>query len=464
MKNNPLIEETPMVKIKSKFKRKEQSHTTSSKAVAHIIGMNEAIPICAEACACCWDRPVPIKYEAKATYVAKRARIGHTSVLEHSNYVVYVSVDASLEEELIEFLDWCHYVNTKAVKSSDGSRWHLIVGGSFRAFSDIYRETDDLNNTVLKAITGNLYTYANSAAFEDICELKLLDRSMFNNIIEPDENCCLLTDMNAKGFETDRFKIIGVDSIEKLYNNLYRVDEDAASKITTYDLIKFVSVTILFKNMSRIITQQLVRHRNGITQESQRYVDYSGACFNSPDLFRPDKYDPDHKYNIEFGDSKFDLTLSELGDALCGIYSNLTDPNKVGVENTLLKEDARGYLPLNVQSRKVFMTFTYKSLFKFLDLREDQSAQAEIRSYAQEIGNVFRENTKFNTKEIMNLYTQPRLLVSDPFSIDIDMGESEEVVELTENDYIAAAGLDVNDGSSEEVISDYSNLKNGDEV
>lgn len=462
MKNNPLIEETPMVKIKSKFKRKEQSHSTSSKAVAHIIGMNEAIPICAEACACCWDRPVPTKYEAKAEYVAKRARIGHTSVLEHSNYVVYISIDISLEEELIEFLDWCHYVNTKAIKSSDGSRWHLIVGGSFRAFSDIYRETDDLNNSILKAITGNLYMYANSAAFEDICELKLLDKSMFNNIIEPDEDCCLLTDKNSKGFETDKFKIIGVDSIEKLYNNLYKVDEDAASKITTYDLIKFVSVSILFKNMSRTCTHQLVRHRNAITQESQRYVDYSEACFSSPDMFKPNRYDSTYKYDIEFAGTKFKLTLMELGNTMCNIYSKLITPTNTGM--VMLKEDARAFLPSNVQCKKIFMTFTYKSLFKFLNLREDPAAQAEIRLYAEELGNVFRENTKFNTKEVMDLYTQPKLLVSDPFSIDVDMGETEEVIELTEEDYIAAAGLDVEDESSEEIVNDYSNLKNGDEV
>ena len=460
--NNPLANENAVIKIKKKMKKQDSIVTESGAIKVELIGMNNAIPICAEACSCCWDKQTPDDYAGKAEYIAKRSKIGHTSVLEHSNYVLYMSIDSSYSDELITFLDWVNYLHTKLVKSSDGSRWHLILGGSFRGFADIYREADDLNNPILKAITGNLYTYANSAAFIDVCSLGLLDQSMFKNI-EPDENCCILTNENTTGFEVDLFKIIGVDDISKLYTNLYNADEDAASNITTYDLIKFVTISVLFKNMSRTCTHQLVRHRNAITQESQRYVDYSKSCFSNPADFENGKYDKDHKYRIRFATSaQMNLTLDEIGKAMCDIYGMLHNPAIAGQGNALLKQDARAFLPSNVQCKKIYMTFTYKSFFKFLNLREDPAAQAEIRTYAKALGDVFRENTKFETKEIMDLYTQPRLLIADPFTFDVDMGEHEEVIDLTPEDYIKAAGLEST--GDEEETNNSTNLKNGDEV
>ena len=459
--SNPLANENAVIKIKKKMKKQDIIYESGAIKV-ELIGMNNAIPICAEVCSCCWDKQIPDDYAGKAEYIANRSRIGYASILEHSNYVLYLSIGSSYSDDLIAFLDWVNYLHTKLIKSSDGSRWHLILGGSFRGFADIYRESDDLNNPILKAITGNLYMYANSAAFTDICSLGLLDQTMFKNI-EPDENCCILTNEAAVEFEVDLFKIIGVDDISKLYTNLYNADEDAASNITTYDLIKFVTVSVLFKNMSRTCARQLVGHRNTITEESQIYADYNKSCFYNPVDFENGKYDKDHKYRIRFATSaQMNLTLDEIGKAMCDIYGMLHNPAIAGQEHALLRHDAIAFLPNNAQYKKIYMTFTYKNLFKFLNLKENPSAQAEIRTYAKALGDVFRENTKFETKEIMDLYTQPRLLVADPFTFDVDMGEHEEVIDLTPEDYIKAAGLGGTD--NEEEVSNLSNLKNGDEV
>lgn len=457
---NPLINENTKVKIKKMFNKKNNEEPTFGTVDVQLIGMNNAIPICAEACACCWDRPVPEDYFNKANYIAKRSKIGHTSVLEHSNYVLYISVDSCFEKNLIEFLGLCKYLNKEVMRSTDGSRWHLILGGSFRAYSDLYREANDLNNPILKAITGNLYTYANSSMFEDICELGLMDKNRFIDI-EPDDNFNILTDESFTGFENDLFKIIGIDDVSKLYTNLYKADKDAVSQISTYSLSKFATITVLFKNMSRTCTHQLVRHRNAITQESQRYVDYSKSCFSSPDTFKPDKYDSEHKYTIRFGpSSQMHLTLSEIGKAMCDIYSMLSNPAITGNNYALLKEDARAFLPSNVQCKKIYVTFTYKNLFKFLDLREDKAAQAEIRMYAESLGEAFRSNTKFNTKEIIKLYTKPNLLIEDPFKIDLVLEEKEEINEITEEDYIKAIGLD----PISEEDKNNNKYKNGDDV
>ena len=447
MSTNPIANEGFLGKIKTKIGKKEETNTiTTGKIDTYLLGVNNAMNICANACACCWDKEIPDDYQGQAEYVAKRSRIGHTSVLEHSNFVVYLNVDKSYTDELVDFLDICNYLHTRSVKSSDGESWHVVIGGSYRGYCDLYRETDDLNNPVLKAITGILYTYAHSGAFEDICKLGLLEKDRFMNI-EPDENFNILSKFDHV-IEEELFDIMGIDSLSKLYTNLYNVSKDAAAKITTFDMIKFATVSVMFKNMSRTCTHQLVRHRNAITQESQRYVDYSQSCFSSPADFKPERYDAEHKYTVRFGpSSQMHLTLGEIGEAMCGIYSQLHNPAVTGKEYALMREDARAFLPSNVQCRKIYMTFTYKSLLKFLDLREDKAAQAEIRKYAVNLGTWFRSHTEFETAEICNTYLQPRLLIQDPFNIDIDEGIVEEQVEMTEEDYIRATGLDKEDAT-----------------
>ena len=55
----------------------------------------------------------------------------------------------------------------------------------------------------------------------------------------------------------------------------------------------------------------------------------------------------------------------------------------------LKKEEARAFLPSNVNCGKLYMTFTVFSLLKFLELRTDPHAQYEIRQYAQTIKEKF---------------------------------------------------------------------------
>ena len=141
-------------------------------------------------------------------------------------------------------------------------------------------------------------------------------------------------------------------------------------------------MTVLFKNMSRTCTHQLVRHRNGITQESQRYVNYSNADFADPCEFK-DKYNSNEKYLINFNGQEMYMTLKEIGEAEIGIYRDLS--NKEKNPEYLLKEDARAFLPSNVRCKKIYITFTFNTLSKFLELRQDSAAQAEIRTYANAI-------------------------------------------------------------------------------
>lgn len=441
--SNPLANESGLEKLKNTFKgkKKEESIRTGHIETA-IVGMNRAIDIVAEACACCWDKQIPDDYEGRADYVGRRTKTGHTSILEHSNFVTYLKINETYTEDLINYLSWNRYLHHKLYKNSVGD-WCMLLGGTYRGFSDIYLNTDDLNNAVLKAVASLLYTYAPSAAFVDICNYGLMDKTRFYDA-EPDaENIPILTKFYHEPVaDNQMFTVLGLDDVQTLYTSLHRIDAEFAESLTTGDLLEFVTVTVLFKNMSRTCTHQLVRHRNGITQESQRYVDYTESSFASPTEFKPGKYDENHKYNIRFGpSSNLSMTLAEIGQAMCNIYGMLSNPVITGKEHALLREDARAFLPGNVKCRKIYMTFTYRMLFKFLQLREAKGAQAEIRLYAAALGDWFRDHTAFCTKEITDTYTLPKLKIEDPFKIDINEGIEETVTELTEDDYIRAAGL-----------------------
>ncbi len=438
---NPFIETSSTSgKIKTSIggtkSNKKEPVYKSSNIRAAVVSMNDGIRICAEAAACCWDKKVPESYEDKAEYVAKRVRIGHTSILEHSNFVIYLGVDDFYLKDLVEFLSICTYLNTSVVHSNDGNKFHVLVGGSFRAYSDLYISTKDLNNPILQAVTGRLF-YTNSAAFEDIIKMGLLNKDNFTNI-DPTDCPELISDSMVESNEL--FDIVSIDNPHKFYKNLYNIDKEAASVFTMRDIIPFLSATIMIKDMSRIITQQVTRHRNGITQESQRYVDYSDSMFNDPCKFVP-KYDSAHKYSIKFADKSMDLTLSEIGDSIISIYNQLNDPSIAGKEYALKREDARAFLPENTRCRKLYITFTFKNLLKFLELREDNAAQAEIRHYAETLGEWFRNNTDFKTKEISNNYLMPKLLCKDLISFYDNIDVAEEVMDITEEDYIIAAGL-----------------------
>lgn len=447
MSNNPFVANPVIGKIKTKLGGKKKNSETETIGLgsvrAYLIGMNNAFPICAEASACCWDKPVPETYDKIADYVGRRSKTGHTSILEHSNFVIYLEVDNSFTDDLLKFCNTIKYLNTFIEKSNDGSYWHVLIGGSYRGYSDLYRETNDLNGIILQNITSILYTYSNVGAFEDICELGLLNRQMFTNT-EPDENFKLLTtEFENDEVDFDLFKVLGLDSMKKLYGNLREINEEAAKKVSVFDMMKFATITVLFKNMSRTCTHQLVRHRNAITQESQRYVNYSESCFSSPAVFKPDKYDPNHKYAIRFASSgMMYLTLDDIGEAICNIYGQLQNAAITGNNYQLLKEDARAFLPGNVQCRKIYMTFTLKSFVKFLNLREDKHAQAEIRMYATAVGDWFRNNSEFKTKELCDLYTKPRLLIEDPFNFDENLGITEEVFTVSDEEYEQANGLE----------------------
>lgn len=352
-----------------------------------LVSMNDGVRICSEACACCWDKKIPNEYNELCNYIGRRAKIGHTSILEHSSFITVTRVpfftleedfkkNTNFVESLVDVLCACRYVNVR-VKSDDSNYWFLI-GGSYRGYGEIFKRlsinADIVSNAFTRALTGPIYGYLRPECMLDLIVDNILDVNSFNGV-EPDPVTDTFTPMKRK-YVSDKVEVISVDDIIKIRRNLFDIVK--SDIFTNDDIMRVAYLTVLFKDISRTATHQLVRHRNGITQESQRYVDYSNAGFADPTEFKPDKYDKNKNYVIKFCGKEFNLTSSQLGEELIGIYQDMIDQG-------MMKEDARAFLPSNVKCRKLYMTFTYQTFLKFLKLRTATAAQAEIRSFAMDL-------------------------------------------------------------------------------
>ena len=358
-----------------------------------LVYANDFVNTIYPACAACYSIKKEKTYEEKIDYIGRRVKAKHTSILEHSNIIMQVYVPMTedsdilydilkankkakyaltditcthhqnLLEMLSEFRDCCKYlsIDSRVVNKEGYPVLLMTIGGSIRGYRYIYESIKNRTNSLFLAVQHVLSLIIPKEFFIDFINDGLMEpyETLDFDSVKELQNCVMKnkdTSSNNKYID-----IIRMD-------NLKQIAELSGLPIT--DCFDFVTISTDFKNMSRVITQQLTRHRNAITQESQRYVNYKDHGFNSPSEFKK-KYDETTVYHTEIGD----YNLQELGNKLMSIYNSLIEQ---GVE----KEDARGYLPQNNQSGNTFITFTLRSLLCFLGLRIDPHAQAEIREYA----------------------------------------------------------------------------------
>lgn len=365
--------------------------------IRDILYYNDTVDIIYEACTACYNNTKDIPYMEKKKYIEKRVMCGHESVLEHG-FVSFIIHDISYKDEftrcLSEITGPGRYLSIYCSQNEDES-YNIMIGGSIRAYKNLIKEytepilrMDDeaeidrpINNFIINHMYEVLYEttvkefYSNiknlipgySKFQEIICDQydKLID---INDSFKSDDNCII----------KDKFEIIGTTILN--YDNCRSKIYDLAFKygFNNEEVNTILPVTILFKNMSRTATHQLVRHRNAVTQESQRYTNYENAGFTIPDM---SSYINDYetkRFSVDFFGNKTSTTLENLSKELIKIYKQLIDQG-------LKKEDARAFLPSNVQCRRIYMTFTIASLIKAIHLRTDPHAQSEIREYFIEI-------------------------------------------------------------------------------
>lgn len=378
-----------------------------------------------EACTCCYNNTKPLTYQEKKEYIQKRINAGHESILEHGKLAIKIKNITNLEDlvqlttssfsKYLEFYSTKHTeeIKKKFKKTNTITYYNLIVNGNMRSYKYFLNTItdEDMNNSLIQAVyfilINNTVKELYGTSFKLSETPKFVDIEYFNDTTEELQYDNIIKKKDGIEYQTIKSHyvdipitnndiksiILGIDSksVERLMK-----DKDVPYNV----IFHIIPITIVFRNMSRTTTHQLVRHRNAVTQESQRYVDYSNASFTIP----IQNYDPKKKYNIKFNKTNNNLTLEKLAKELISVYSKLMTSSN----NKIKKEEARGFLPSNVNCNRLYMTFTLFTLFQFIKLRTDPHAQYEIREYANTI-----KSTLINETEIGNF-------ISTAYNYDID--------------------------------------------
>jgi len=341
----------------------------------------------------------------KKEYIKKRVDAGHISALEHGRFAVMFKNVQGYKKEMLELstMEPATDLTFESIFNSNDSV-DLYVIGNMRFFKyfvnyispDMYEQNifvrrivNLLMANVPKELFGpeiNAYGFINS---RDFCDVEpFISNDMITN------------PRNGLHYCSVKDRAIGMDTTNKdvIKSITLGIDNDSLdnlmlSNIPTYIIYKIIPVTVVFRHASRTCTHEIVRHRNAITQESQRYVSAENATFTVP----IENYDKGKKVNVTLFGSTVSCTLDELATQLLNIYPQLRNQ---GLE----KQEARGFLPSNVNCQRLYMTFTLEQLFRFIKLRTDKAAQYEIRMYANAIKDTIENITAINSDIAAEFY------------------------------------------------------------
>lgn len=151
-------------------------------------------------------------------------------------------------------------------------------------------------------------------------------------------------------------------------------------------VFEHASVTFRVEGISRACSHQLVRHRlASFCQESQRYckVDLDTDWYVTPPWF-------------EEGANR--MFIDDYHRAMAAAAFNYLQGLKEGMK----PEDARYMLP-EATKTAITVTMNARELFHFLDLRQSQAAQWEIRELANEVERCVGEYAGRQWRELMLL-------------------------------------------------------------
>ena len=337
-------------------------------------------------------------YENRLKHIGKCVTRGHESILEHSNIISLIRIPKNTLcmlgyptiFSLIEVIAHCKYLNVKTTNVDD--YLNILIGGSIRGYLDCVRETNELNIMIF-LIKRILEQSCEKEFLVGLINQKLIDENQCNykytaelkyehKIVNGEES------LDAIANIIEDPKTINGDLVDLIYcqDSLAVYNQVSEYGFSLKDVRGLCIVSFLFHNISRAIGNQLVRHRVGITQESQRYCEHSTdkmKDFVDPILLhlkdktgRYDNLDP--RVEVEYLKRKNPFTT----------YKYL-------ISQGVKKEDARAWLPMNVTT-KIMMTFTQKQYAKFLQLRLDKAAQYEIQKCAQESLDLLTKNCILN--------------------------------------------------------------------
>ena len=390
-------------------------------------------------------------YENRLKHIQKCMKRGHESVLEHSNIIglirinkLYVAQEGlGIVDELMDFLSHTRFLHVVQTETTD--HFCILIGGSIRGYIHVMREWVSSNDQLYPVFKTFIEQSIEKEFLVELIENGILEEedctylAMTELVKEPYINDAGETDYEevAKPMKdpkvieyssTPNVSLLYAQNIMKIYN-----------KVSSYgfmlrDVYKVCTITFLFHDISRAIGNQLVRHRVGITQESQRYCEHNTdrhKDFIDPILLHRNKRNHRMVYSHRYSDeSGFDIKIET-------VYLKKRNPftvYKYLIEHGVMKEDARAWLPMNVTT-KIIMTFTYEQLAKFYELRSAKGAQYEIQLLADQckmhLCNL-PDNSFFGYGDIFGAYIEDALL---PAGYRINEDKHVEMLNVIDAEY-----------------------------
>ena len=411
-----------------------------SSDLVDIIHINPNVYLAHKAARICIGKDIDENFDKRIKHLEGVIGVNkHESVAEHTNIIAVFKINKVhievAKDDFAEFMTVFKYCNIIKSPINNHHYINLLIGGSIRGFMYALKEINSYNY-FQQYLQELCYSSIEKCFLKSLIDLEILDEEKCTHLPEGDtkedneETNTEIIDPNE--IYGGHVNVVYMTPINKIYDKIKQYG------FSLYDVYQVATISFVFHDISRSCSHQLVRHRNAISQESQRYVmhDYTYNDFVNPiDLNRDEKYS-DRRYK-------------EVMEKTKSIANRGFNDYKWLIEHKVTKEDARAFLPTNVTT-KLMMTMTYKNYAYFLQLRLDKAAQKEIRKLAEESSTLVIDRDKLQDF-IEYLTTSRRKLkkTSTEETIYVD--------EIMEEKYIEPTPMEIKTEESAQILLDKQN-------
>ena len=411
-------------KDSSKMNKQLQNESNRNIVITYdIIDNTESAYLCSMAARTCYGLEPENTYDKCLAHIKRVMGYGHDSICGHSNIMVLLcfksnntvlsDFDLSSIYTSLSALHFMNIVPLDFIHNKDAKEYFVLMSGSIRAFRyfiqnstlpdsivsenetnfnfDLYRVILDIaKHSIEKEFFEDMKDYVDLDEFK--YKYPYLDNSFTDESrLYANKNIFMYNYPDIPAIYNDILLRISdhyEDHAELIdFEGMYELNKEQA-KLFMKAIFRCTTVSFKMKNFSRAISQQVNRHLCAISQESQRYVDYSKkALFIDPLPFNTKAYpDINKKYAFKFGGKEFNMTSEELGEEIIKLYPQLK-------QQGMINQDARAFLPMNVATNAMY-TFTMENILHFIKVRDSQFAQQEVQGLAKQLENVIERSQK----------------------------------------------------------------------
>lgn len=409
----------------SKMNKLLQNESNRNIVITYdIIDNTESAYLCSMAARTCYGLAPENTYDKCLAHIKRVMGYGHDSICGHSNIMVLLcfksnntvlsDFDLSSIYTSLSALHFMNIVPLDFIHNKDAKEYFVLMSGSIRAFryfiqnstlpdSIVSENETNFNFDLYRVILDIAKHSIEKEFFEDMKDYVDLDEFKYKYPYYLDNS---FTD-ESRLYANKNIFMYNYPDIPAIYNDIlariadhyedhaelidfegmYTLNKEQA-KLFMKAIFRCTTVSFKMKNFSRAISQQVNRHLCAISQESQRYVDYSKkALFVDPLPFNPKAYpDINKKYAFKFGGKEFNMTSEELGEEIIKLYPQLK-------QQGMINQDARAFLPMNVATNAMY-TFTMENMLHFIKVRDSQFAQQEVQGLAKQLEDVIERSQK----------------------------------------------------------------------